>query len=185
MLYWVPGECNRKGIQPMKKQLFFLVIILTALLAACSSNEADTAEDDDAELPELPALEVDFDVPEHVEVGETIDLTAHVSFEDEPVEDANEVLFEVWTQGNADDSVDIEGTHQENGTYTASFTFEEEAVYEMYAHTTAEGQHNMPLETVIAGDAEPSEEDAHDEMDHEHHEHGADEDEHGHEHEDE
>ncbi|MFD1067734.1 FixH family protein [Oceanobacillus locisalsi] len=160
----------------MKKQLFFIVIILTAMLAACASNDADTAEDDDDELPELAALEVDFDVPEHVEVGETIDLTAHVSFDDEPVEDANEVLFEIWTQGNADDSVEFEGDHQENGTYTASFTFEEEAVYEMYAHTTAEGQHIMPLETVIAGDAEPSEEDAHDEMDHEHHEHGTDED---------
>lgn len=169
----------------MKKKLFFMLIILLITLAACSNGEADSSEEDEDELPELPALEVDFDVPEHVEVGETIDLTAHVSFDGEPVEDAHEVLFEVWTQGHADDSVEFEGTHQENGTYTASFTFEEEAVYEMYAHTTAEGQHNMPLETVIAGDAEPSEEDAHDEMDHEHHEHGHEESEHDHEDEDE
>lgn len=149
-----------------------------AVLAACSNNEADTAEEEDTDSMELPVLEVDFDVPEHVEVGETIDLTAHVTFDDEPVEDAREVLFEVWTQGHADDSVEIEGVHQEDGTYTASFTFEEEAVYEMYAHTTARELHVMPLETVIAGDAEPSEEEAHDEMDHEHHEHGHDADEH-------
>ncbi|MCT1902341.1 FixH family protein [Oceanobacillus sojae] len=163
----------------MKKKIFFILIALITVLAACSNSEADTKEEED--LPELSVLEVDFDVPEHVEVGETIDLTAHVSFEGEPVEDAHEVLFEVWTQGNSDDSVELEGVHQENGTYTASFTFEEEAVYEMYAHTTAKEQHVMPLETVIAGDAEPSEEDAHDEMDHEHHEH--DEDEHGEHHE--
>ncbi|WP_152655192.1 FixH family protein [Oceanobacillus sp. CFH 90083] len=164
----------------MKKKLFFILIVLMTALAACSNNEADTTEDDD-DLPELSVLEVDFDVPEHVEVGETIDLTAHVSFENEPVEDAHEVLFEVWTQGDADNSVELEGIHQKDGTYTASFTFEEEAVYEMYAHTTAREQHIMPLETVIAGDAEPSEEDAHDEMDHEHHEPGHDE----HDHEDE
>ncbi|GGP06872.1 FixH family protein [Oceanobacillus neutriphilus] len=161
----------------MKKKIFFILIALIAVLAACSNSEADTTEED---LPELSVLEVDFDVPEHVEVGETIDLTAHVSFEGEPVEDAHEVLFEVWTQGNSDDSVELEGVHQENGTYTASFTFEEEAVYEMYAHTTAKEQHVMPLETVIAGDAEPSEEEAHDEMDHEHH-HDDEHDEH-HEH---
>ncbi|GEN87278.1 FixH family protein [Oceanobacillus sojae] len=164
----------------MKKKIFFILIALITVLVACSNNEADTAEkDNDTDSQELSVLEVDFDVPEHVEVGETIDLTAHVSFEDEPVEDAHEVLFEVWTQGHADDSVKLEGVHQENGTYTASFTFEEEAVYEMYAHTTAREMHIMPLETVIAGDAEPSEEDAHDEMDHEHHEHGDDGDEHG------
>lgn len=170
----------------MKKKLFFILIALITVLASCSNNEADTAEEDDTDSQELSVLEVDFDVPEHVEVGETIDLTAHVSFEEEPVEDAHEVLFEVWTQGHADDSVELEGVHQENGTYTASFTFEEEAVYEMYAHTTAKEQHVMPLETVIVGEAEPSEEDAHDEMDHEHHEHGDMEDEHGehHEHDD-
>ncbi|GAA0336615.1 hypothetical protein GCM10008931_30270 [Oceanobacillus oncorhynchi subsp. oncorhynchi] len=162
----------------MKKKIFFILIALMAVLAACSNNEADTAEEEDTDSMELPVLEVDFDVPEHVEVGETIDLTAHVTFDDEPVEDAREVLFEVWTQGHADDSVEIEGVHQEDGTYTASFTFEEEAVYEMYAHTTARELHVMPLETVIAGDAEPSEEEAHDEMDHEHHEHGHDADEH-------
>ncbi|WP_339233754.1 FixH family protein [Oceanobacillus sp. FSL W7-1281] len=162
----------------MKKKIFFILIALMAVLAACSNNEADTAEEEDTDSIELPVLEVDFDVPEHVEVGETIDLTAHVTFDDEPVEDAREVLFEVWTQGHADDSVEIEGVHQEDGTYTASFTFEEEAVYEMYAHTTARELHVMPLETVIAGDAEPSEEEAHDEMDHEHHEHGHDADEH-------
>ncbi|WP_339179333.1 FixH family protein [Oceanobacillus sp. FSL W7-1293] len=162
----------------MKKKNFFILIALMAVLAACSNNEADTAEEEDTDSMELPVLEVDFDVPEHVEVGETIDLTAHVTFDDEPVEDAREVLFEVWTQGHADDSVEIEGVHQEDGTYTASFTFEEEAVYEMYAHTTARELHVMPLETVIAGDAEPSEEEAHDEMDHEHHEHGHDADEH-------
>ncbi|CEI81336.1 hypothetical protein J18TS1_09410 [Oceanobacillus oncorhynchi subsp. incaldanensis] len=162
----------------MKKKIFFILIVLMAALAACSNNEADTAEEDDTDSMELPVLEVDFDVPEHVEVGETIDLTAHVTFDDEPVEDAREVLFEVWTQGHADDSVEIEGVHQEDGTYTASFTFEEEAVYEMYAHTTARELHVMPLKTVIAGDAEPSEEEAHDEMDHEHHEHGHDADEH-------
>ncbi|MFD1387016.1 FixH family protein [Oceanobacillus oncorhynchi subsp. oncorhynchi] len=162
----------------MKKKIFFILIALMAVLAACSNNQADTAEEEDTDSMELPVLEVDFDVPEHVEVGETIDLTAHVTFDDEPVEDAREVLFEVWTQGHADDSVEIAGVHQEDGTYTASFTFEEEAVYEMYAHTTARELHVMPLETVIAGDAEPSEEEAHDEMDHEHHEHGHDADEH-------
>ncbi|GIO24663.1 FixH family protein [Oceanobacillus sp. J11TS1] len=164
----------------MKKKILFILIACIAVLTACSNNEADTAKEGDTNLPELAALEVNFDVPEHVEVGETIDLTAHVSFDGEPVEDAHEVLFEVWTQGHSDDSVEVEGVHQENGTYTASFTFDEEAVYEMYAHTTAKEQHAMPLETVIVGDAEPSDEDAHDEKDHEHHKHHEEEDKHDH-----
>lgn len=149
-----------------KKIVFILLITFTALLAACAADEKE-AEDD---LSELPELAVDFDVPEQVEAGETIDLTAHVTYDGEAVTDADGVKFEVWTQGNSEDSVYLEGVHQQDGTYTASFTFEEEAVYEMYAHTDAKDMHVMPLATVIVGDAEVSEEDAHDEMDHEHHE---------------
>ncbi|MFS0750853.1 FixH family protein [Oceanobacillus sp. 1P07AA] len=155
-----------------KNKALFIVSVLFLFLAACSQNEEDNNANDENLDDVIPELTVDFDIPEQVEKGETIDLTAHVTYDGVPVEDADEVLFEVWTQGNSDQSVELEGKHQENGTYTASFTFEEEEVYEMYAHTTAEAIHSMPFKTVIVGSATPSEEDEHDEMDHEHHQEG-------------
>src|SRR5699024_8956026 len=137
------------GDENMRKVFIYIpILVLVLILAACSNDQANEEEDSD----ELKMLEVDFNVPEKADPGDTVELKATVTYGDEPVLDADEVLFEIWESDNQDDGEKIEAENHENGTYTLEYTFEDEAVYEMYAHTTAEGQHTMPKEKVIVGD---------------------------------
>ncbi|MDC1542042.1 FixH family protein [Candidatus Pseudothioglobus singularis] len=141
----------------MQKKLGILFVSLALMvLAACGTDGETEHEHDHSESSgeELTALEVDFEVPDTVQVGETVELKATVTFGDELVEDADEVLFEVWPQGNEEDSWEVEGTHQGEGVYTAETTFEEEGTYEAYAHTTARDQHTMPLVSIEVESAE-------------------------------
>ncbi|GAB3797665.1 FixH family protein [Virgibacillus kimchii] len=117
----------------MKGFFLFILALTLVILTACSGNEDEAVE----ELDELESLEVEFEVPETAEVGETILLKATVTYGDEKVDDADEVNFEYWEEGNEDESITIESTNNEDGTYTAEVTFENDGVYSMYAHTTA------------------------------------------------
>lgn len=153
----------------MKKIITPFITVLLTLLAACGNGEeADEVEETD----ELVPLEVEFNVPETAEPGETVELEAIVSYGDELVEDADEVNFEYWLTGNIDDSSEIDGVHTEDGRYTAEVTFPEDGTYEMYAHTTARGLHTMPLKSIIVGDGgEATDADEAGEHDHDHHAH--------------
>lgn len=133
------------GGNKMKKILILLTGIAILFLAACGGEE-------DSEEEELAILAVEFNVPETADVDEVVELEAVVTYGGEIVEDADEVLFEYWLKGNDEDSDKIEGKHTENGSYVAEVTFAEDGVYEMFAHTTAEGLHTMPLTSITIGD---------------------------------
>ncbi|WP_249871266.1 FixH family protein [Oceanobacillus saliphilus] len=129
-----------------RKSWMILLAIIVLTLTACNGNE---------ESDELPILEVNFEVPETAEVNELVNLTAVVIYDNEPVKDADEVVFEVWEKGQRDDSIMIESVNNEDGSYTAETAFEKDGIYEMYAHTTARDLHTMPLKEVIVGSASP------------------------------
>lgn len=154
----------------MKKGLIGLTMFaLVVVLAACGgeNNAAENNLNENEE--ELDMLEVDFDVPEEAEAGDTVTLEATVAYGDEPVSDASDMEFEVYELGEKEDSDMIDGESDEDGIYTADYTFEEDGVYEMYAHTTAEGMHTMPKERIIVGDASEDDYDEEDiEADEEH-----------------
>lgn len=155
----------------LKRNLLFALIAMLTVLAACS-GEAQTEEDDAEELHELL---VDFDVPEEADVDETVELKATVTYGDEKVSDAK-LDFEYWEEENEDDSTMVEAKNHEDGTYTAEVTFEDDAVYEVYAHTTAKEQHTMPKKAIAIGDAEIDEDaDEEDYEDHDDHDHEHDE----------
>lgn len=165
----------------MKKIITPFIIVLILLLSACGNGEKEEVTE---ETDELVALEVEFNVPETAEPGETVELEAIVSYGDELVEDADEVNFEYWLKGNEDDSSEIDGIHIEDGRYTAEVTFPEDGTYEIYAHTTARGLHTMPLKSIIVGDggeaAGESGHHAHHDEHHAHHAHHEDHEHHGH-----
>src|SRR5690625_3954707 len=140
-----------------KSILFMMLALVVALFTACSNNE-DLVND----LEDLPALEVGFDVPETLDVGETLILEAVVTYGGEAVEDADEVVFEVWEKGKQDESDHLDSDNQGDGTYTAEVTFDEDGIYEMYAHTTARDLHTMPKREVVVGEGGDYEDD-HDE----------------------
>src|SRR5690625_3172500 len=118
---------------------FLFLIGLVILLIGCSDRSNDQMGD-----IELVPLEVEFIVPESVAVAESIELKAIVTYGEDPVEDADEVVFEVWEKGNREDGEMIEGKHEGDGIYVAEVVFDNDGIFEMYAHTTARNMHTMP-----------------------------------------
>lgn len=148
----------------MRPTLLMFSILLIGFLAACSGN--DNSEDNTME-EELAILEVDFELPETADVGETIELKATVTYGDELVTDAEYVDFEYWEEGHEDDSVTIESTNHEDGTYTAEVAFDHDGVFMIYAHTQARTMHTMPKKSVVVGEGASESEEGHD-AEHEH-----------------
>lgn len=152
----------------MNKRLWlFMAILAITVLAACSDDNSGNNEEIESE--ELKTLEVDFEVPETADAGETVELKATVTYGDEKVKDADEVEFEYWEKGNEDDSTMIEANNNEDGSYTAEVTFENDGVYEMYAHTTARDMHNMPKKSITVGEGASQEAEDHNGENGEHH----------------
>lgn len=128
----------------MRSKMWVLLIgLIFVVLSACGEKE-------------LPMLEVEFELPEFADVGDTIELKAVVTYDNKPVKDAKEVDFEYWENDAKDESITLKSTNHKDGIYTAEITFENDAVYSIYAHTTAEGLHTMPLRSIIVGDPDLS-----------------------------
>ena len=128
-----------------RNSLLLVFILLIGVLAACNS----TAE---TENEELKTLDVVFEVPEKADIDETIELNAIVTYGDEEVTDADEVKFEYWETGNEEDSIMMDANNNEDGTYSAEVSFNNDGVYEIYAHTTAREQHTMPKKSITIGE---------------------------------
>ena len=125
--------------------LFFLFVTLL-FVSACSNETEDTEVE---AFQELTVLEVEFIVPEMAEVGEKVTLEAMVTYGEEKVTDADKVIVEYWVEGNQDNSILLDAHNNGDGTYSAEVVFEQDGIYEMYAHTTAKDMHTMPKKTII------------------------------------
>lgn len=175
----------------MKKFTLWFSLLSLMLLAACGSSNNN--ENKSGNMDEVPSMvEVEIKLPETIELNEEVKLEALVTQGDENVEDANEVTFEVWKQGQEADHEMLEANNDGEGIYSISKTFEEEGFYYVVAHTTARDMHVMPREEVTVGNPDPSEkedqEQGHDHGEESHsHDHEAtdhdDHQSHGHEHE--
>jgi YtkA-like len=140
----------------MKKgwKLGFVLLLISGLLLGCSANNDETEDAKD-----IHPIEVTIELPEKGDVNEEIELKAIVTQNKEKVADADEVMFEVWEDGKKDESTMVEGTNNEDGTYTAPYTFDRDGVFVVQAHVTARGMHNMPKQTITIGN--PTNEMAH------------------------
>jgi len=123
-----------------KNLLMYSMIVLLIILSACGNSDDD-----------IHFLEVDFIVPETAEVGETVELKAIVTYGDESVTDADEVVFEVWEKNDRDNGEMLDAINHEDGTYTIELSFDHDGIFEMYAHTTARDMHTMPLKEIVVG----------------------------------
>lgn len=137
----------------MMKKWFYSLVAVPFLLAACG----DAPEVETLDTAEVPAIvEVDIQTAEQLNVGETIQLSARVTQEEEAVNDAKEVKFEVWESGLRDEGEMLDGELTEDGIYVADYTFDHDGVYYMFAHTTARGMHVMPKQELIVGNPDMS-----------------------------
>lgn len=136
----------------MKKKLGWLMLaVMLVALAACGNNN-NAVGDANTDLEELAALEVDLKVTEEADVDETVEMKAHVTYGDEDVTDADEVVFEVWEEGKQDDSEMIDSTNHEDGSYTAETAFDRDGLFHIQVHVTARDMHTMPKKEVTVGD---------------------------------
>ena len=137
----------------MKKWLFSTVAV-SFLLFGCGDNKAEVDTLDNGEMP--VEVMVEIQTAEQVAVGETIQLSAKVTQKGEPVNDADEVKFEVWESGLRESGEMLEGKLLEDGVYVVDYTFDHDGVYYMYAHTTARGLHTMPKQKLVVGNPDMS-----------------------------
>ncbi|MFJ7649318.1 FixH family protein [Lysinibacillus sp. NPDC097279] len=130
----------------MKKWLFTLIAV-PALLVGCGEKEEPATS---SALEEPQMLEVEILTPKEVAINAPIELAAHVIQGEKNIDDAI-VEFEVWESGKRDEGQMLEGTLEKDGVYKAQTTFDHDGVYFMFAHTTANGIHNMPKQQITAG----------------------------------
>ncbi|WP_027963647.1 FixH family protein [Halalkalibacillus halophilus] len=132
----------------MKKLIPFILFISMMLLAACGDEDTEESSEADSLTP----LEAEVLIDEELEVGEA-SLEVRVTHGDEQVEDANEVMFEVWENGQKDASEMLEAEHTEEGIYQVDYSFETDGIYHVQPHVTARDQHVMPRHDIAVGDA--------------------------------
>lgn len=137
----------------MKK---WAALVFVALFIGGCTAESSEHDEDMEHGEEVAILEVEILNDLEAEPGETLTLSAQVTQNGEAVDDAEEVLFEVWESGHFEESTKVEGTLTEDGVYEGSYTFADEGVYYMFAHTTARDYHVMPKEMITIGNPDPA-----------------------------
>lgn len=124
-------------------------MMLAAITVACgNAQEEETLK----APPELHILEVELSVANEVDLDEDIEISTVVTYGDRKVDNADEVVYEVWEEGKKSDSTMIESKNEGEGVYTASTSFKQDGRYHIQVHVTAEDQHAMPVEEVTVGD---------------------------------
>lgn len=161
---------------------FMILSVLMFVLTACGNAEEAQGE---GNQEAIEPIEAEVTMSEEMETGDQV-LETQVTQADEAVSDADEVVFEVWKHGDKDNSEMIEQETEDDGVYSADYTFEEDGIYLVQPHVTAREMHTMPIHTVVVGEVDQDEIDAFDESDieegsnlmdeHEHndHEHSSD-----------
>lgn len=153
----------------MKKMMtrFGVVFGLIGLfvLGACGTEK----EAESAAVPQsMEPVEAELTVEATAEKGEAVPLSVTVTQDGQPVDDADEIKFEVWKNDAKEESEMIKASLTKDGVYEAETTFAEEAVYTVQVHVTARSMHTMPTTNVTVGHPETAAE-AEEESEHHHH----------------
>ncbi len=141
----------------MKKLLTALVAVFA--LAGCSGNSEHNQGAQTDEVPKEVKVEVKTK-PETIKPNEKAEIQAIVTQDGKKVEDADEVEFEVWKDGDQKHEM-TKAKHKGNGVYTIEKVFDADGVYHIIAHTNARDMHVMPEVKVTVGNGQAAHEDDH------------------------
>ncbi|WP_033541416.1 FixH family protein [Planococcus sp. CAU13] len=134
----------------MKKIILMTLFSGLLLLAACGEENSDADAGRSAEI-----IETEFNSPETAEPGEAMIISVTVTQGNELVEDADEVVYEVWQSGHRVEAEMLTAEHIGDGVYESEVEFDEEGLYFVQAHTTARSLHVMPKQEIIVGNPDP------------------------------
>ncbi len=126
---------------------YLFVLICSLSLVGCGN----TPEEATACQNPLVPVEVDLQL-EDMKVGQVMTISAFVSHDGIPVDNANEVVFEIWEHGNEEYHFIEETINVGEGLYSLNWTFEKEGVYYVYYHVTACDMHRMEKHQIVIGD---------------------------------
>lgn len=129
-----------------------LFALLLGTLVGCSNGGEDLQNNEIAVDEVIHALEVELTITEEVAIDEPVLMEAVVSMGEEKIKDADNVVFEVWEEGNKDASEMIKSVNEKDGKYTAETSFDTDGLYHIQVHVDARGQHTMPKSVVTVGD---------------------------------
>lgn len=128
--------------------LLFSTMIFLMMLSGCQKEGTVLTE---TEL--LAPIKVELIVPEGelVAVSDIVQLEAIVTQQDEYIDDADDVKFEISLEGST--GLEIESTYEGEGKYIAVYQFPVQGTYKITSHVTARGMHSMPSKQVeVAGE---------------------------------
>ncbi|MBM0066475.1 FixH family protein [Alkalicoccobacillus gibsonii] len=135
----------------MKRKRLVILFISTFLLSACNTSEPDL----ESIIPDI--IEVQIDLPESSPPNEKLKIPVNVTQGDEPVDDARDVVIEIWKDQDRENGFLEEAKHQSDGLYQIDYTFEEDGIYLVQAHVTARDMHSMPTKPIFVGDVSEDE----------------------------
>ncbi|NRR01800.1 FixH family protein [Brevibacillus sp. RS1.1] len=121
----------------MKRTMILLLSMLLLLLAACGKENEQQAFQ-----PGAPVEAAFTSEPKELVAGDTVTFSVKVTQDGQPVDDAKEVKFEWWKDGQEKHET-IPASLQGDGVYTAQQTMNEPGSYFVYYHVTARDFHNM------------------------------------------
>jgi hypothetical protein len=150
----------------MKK--FFTAAVLVFALAGCGSNGGHNHDAKTDEVPKEVKVEVKTN-PKTIKPNEKTEIQAIVTQDGKKVDDADDVKFEIWKDGDQKHEM-IEAKHKGNGVYTIEKEFSTDGIYHIIAHTNARDMHVMPEVKVTVGNGQTAMEGDHTHADG--HEHG-------------
>ncbi|KIL51009.1 FixH family protein [Jeotgalibacillus campisalis] len=132
----------------MKKWMIGTVACLGMMLSAC--GEESEPQSQESETPQV--VEAEIVIPEDIEAEEAAKLQVEVSQGGEAVEDAHEVIFEIWNDVEGEESEQHEAEHIGEGVYEIDYTFDEDSIYSVQTHITARDMHVMPKKQFTVGE---------------------------------
>lgn len=124
------------------KSWMFGIVLMIVMLAGCSAETVSSEKNQT-----IATVNVQFINKEKFTTKE-IPLEVSVTQQNKPIEDATFVRFEIWPDGQRQNSRMIDAEHIGNGHYIAKTKVQENGVYYIYAHTEANGLHVMPKQKI-------------------------------------
>ncbi|MFD3447878.1 FixH family protein [Microbacteriaceae bacterium 4G12] len=130
------------------KKLLIAIVVLVFALAGCGSQAKKKSD----EAPKEVKVEVKTN-PKTIKANESVEIQAIVTQDGKNVDDADDVKFEIWKDGDQKKEM-FEAKHKGNGVYAIEKTFPVDGVYQITAHTNARDMHVMPTVKVTVGNGQ-------------------------------